>query len=251
MSDTGGPGLGQTRPVTVRKLSTNHSDILSKFESGQRRPSLYETNTSRRTSQSSLLNGSASSQASAAPSASTSGTSTPIGGSGRATGIEKPYEIAEKLRMAGSTPSTTGITAVTERRRASLSSTGKPKILRTKAEKDAALEQKVINWIESVINERPTKDYENFIQDGSVLSRVMTSIVFNSVPIEDIGIQWGSNPAYTRVTALVREIRRYGVVDVFEPADLLEKRNIPKVTKCLAQLSKLAASDKDNLLNSL
>ena len=89
---------------------------------------------SRRTSQSSLLNGSASSHASAAPSASTSGTSTPIGGSGRATGIEKPYEIAEKLRMAGSTPSTTGITAVTERRRASLSSTGKPKILRTKAE---------------------------------------------------------------------------------------------------------------------
>jgi len=242
--------LGQTRPVTVRKLSTNHSDILSKFESGQRRPSLYETNTSRRTSQSSLLNGSASSQASAAPSASTSGTTTPIGGSGR--GIEKPYEIAEKLRMAGSSqPSTTGITAVTERRRASLSSTGKPKILRTKAEKDAALEQKVINWIESVINERPTKDYENFIQDGSVLSRVMTSIVFNSVPIEDIGIQWGSNPAFTRVTALVREIRRYGVVDVFEPADLLEKRNIPKVTKCLAQLSKLAASDKDNLLNAL
>lgn len=109
----------------------------------------------------------------------------------------------------------------------------------------------MINWIESVINERPTKDYENFIQDGSVLSRVMTSIVFNSVPIEDIGIQWGSNPAYTRVAALVREIRRYGVVDVFEPADLLEKRNIPKVTKCLAQLSKLAASDKDNLLNSL
>ena len=72
--------------------------------------------------------------------------------------------------------------------------------------------------------------------------RVMTSIVFNSVPIEDIGIQWGSNPAYTRVAALVREIRRYGVVDVFEPADLLEKRNIPKVTKCLAQLSKLVSN---------
>ena len=70
----------------------------------------------------------------------------------------------------------------------------------------------------------------------------MTSIVFNSVPIEDIGIQWGSNPAYTRVAALVREIRRYGVVDVFEPADLLEKRNIPKVTKCLAQLSKLVSN---------
>merc|ERR1712235_112173 len=117
--------------------------------------------------------------------------------------------------------------------------------------KDAALEQKVINWIESVINERPTKDYEGFIQDGSVLSRVMTSIVFNSVPVEDIGCNWGSNPAHTRVTALIREIRRDGVIEVFEPADLIEKRNIPKVTKCLAQLSKLAASDKDNLLNAM
>lgn len=32
---------------------------------------------------------------------------------------------------------------------------------------------------------------------------------------------------------------RYGVSDVFEVEDLLERRNIPKVTKCLAQLSKL------------
>ena len=77
----------------------------------------------------------------------------------------------------------------------------------------------------------------------------MTSIVFNSVPVEDIDCQWGSNPAYDRVYSLIREIKRYGVIDVFEPEDLIEKRNIPKVTKCLAQLSKLAASDKDNLLN--
>jgi len=229
MPDTG-TGLGQTRPVTVRKISANHNDLISKFEPTQRRTSLYE----RRTSQSSLLNG----LSSATPSASTSGTSTPR----HHENVEKPYEIAEKLSVAG-----TALTA--ERRRSSV--TGKPKILRTKAEKDAALEQKVINWIESVINERPTKDYEGFIQDGSVLSRVMTSIVFNSVPVEDIGCNWGSNPAHTRVTALIREIRRYGVIEVFEPADLIEKRNIPKVTKCLAQLSKLAASDKDNLLNAM
>ena len=43
---------------------------------------------------------------------------------------------------------------------------------------------------------------------------------------------------------------RYGVIDVFEVEDLLELKNVPKVTKCLAQLSKLAASDKDNLLNA-
>ena len=45
-------------------------------------------------------------------------------------------------------------------------------------------------------------------------------------------------------------IFRYGVIDVFEVEDLIELKNVPKVTKCLAQLSKLAASDKDNLLNS-
>ena len=38
-------------------------------------------------------------------------------------------------------------------------------------QRDAALEQKVINWISSVIDERPTTDYEHFIQDGSILSR--------------------------------------------------------------------------------
>lgn len=92
----------------------------------------------------------------------------------------------------------------------------------------------------------------------------MTSIVFNSVPLEDIDQSWGSNPAHDRVTAVIREIKRYslskisvlvyffkhysmtfhfryGVVDVFEPQDLIEMKNIPKVTKCLAQLSKLVS----------
>ena len=41
--------------------------------------------------------------------------------------------------------------------------------------------------------------------------------------------------------AVIREIRRYGVVEVFEPEDLLELRDIPRVTKCLAQLSKLVS----------
>lgn len=67
----------------------------------------------------------------------------------------------------------------------------------------------------------------------------MTSIVFNSVPLEDIDANWGVNPALDRAKAVIREIKRYGVVEVFEPEDLIELKNIPKVTKCLAQLSKL------------
>jgi len=127
---------------------------------------------------------------------------------------------------------------------------GSVKKVRTKAERNADLELKVIDWIESVLGERPLKSYESFIQDGRVISRVMTSIVFNSVPMEDINTTWGSQPQVGRVKSLIREIKRYGVIDVFEAEDLLELKNIPKVTKCLAQLSKLAASDKDNLLNS-
>lgn len=116
--------------------------------------------------------------------------------------------------------------------------------------RDLALEHKVLQWIMSIIHEQPGTDYEHFIQDGSVLSKVMTSIVFNSVPLEVVGDQWGTNFAQNRIKAVIREIRRYGVVDVFEIEDLIELKNIPKVTKCLAQLSKLAASDKDSLLAS-
>jgi len=127
---------------------------------------------------------------------------------------------------------------------------GSIKKVRSKAERNAELELKVTDWIESVLGERPLMSYEDFIRDGKIISRVMTSIVFNSVPMEDINAEWGANPALDRVKAAIREIKRYGVVDVFEPEDLLELKNIPKVTKCLAQLSKLAASDKDNLLNN-
>ena len=97
----------------------------------------------------------------------------------------------------------------------------------------------------------------------------------------------------TNLAFIIKILLRYGVVDVFEPEDLMELRNIPKVdfphcvnssqyfdlnildnnildinildnnititqdensnsqvTKCLAQLSKLAASDKESLVNT-
>ena len=106
----------------------------------------------------------------------------------------------------------------------------------------------MLQWIMTIVHEKPTADYDTFIQDGSVLSKVMTSIVFNSIPQDTIEDNWGANPGLDRVKTFIREVRRYGVEEVFEPEDLMELRNIPKVTKCLAQLSKLAASDKDSLL---
>jgi hypothetical protein len=58
-------------------------------------------------------------------------------------------------------------------------------------QRDLELEHKVLQWIMSIIHEKPVKDYDHFIQDGSVLSKVMTSIVFNSVPLEQIDDNWG------------------------------------------------------------
>ena len=58
------------------------------------------------------------------------------------------------------------------------------------------------------------------------------------------------NPVLDRVKSVIHEMRRYGVTELFEPKDLMELRNIPLVTKSLAQLCKLAAADSTNLLNN-
>ena len=48
-----------------------------------------------------------------------------------------------------------------------------------------------------------------------------------------------------RVTILIDQLHNYGVSDklLFTPEDLLEKKNIPKVTRCLASCVDLARDD--------
>ena len=121
-----------------------------------------------------------------------------------------------------------------------------------------------MQWIVNIIKEKPESpsQYDRWIQDGSVIAKLMINIVFNSVPIEVVHSNWGSvsvhtyfddihiyliqhfflrvqNPVLSRVKTVLHEMRRYGVTDLFEPADLMEQRNIPKVTRSLAQLCKL------------
>lgn len=38
-------------------------------------------------------------------------------------------------------------------------------------QRNAELEIKVIDWIESVLGERPTTSYEEFIRDGRIIAR--------------------------------------------------------------------------------
>ena len=50
-----------------------------------------------------------------------------------------------------------------------------------------------MQWIVNIVKEKPESPslYDRWIQDGSILSRLMISIVFNSVPIEQVHANWG------------------------------------------------------------
>ena len=96
-------------------------------------------------------------------------------------------------------------------------------------QRDLELEHAVLQWIMTIVHEKPTDDYDTFIQDGSILSKVrfiwrlqvimirtkrkfpqvMTSIVFNSVPIETTEDNWGTNPVLDRIKTVIRELKRW------------------------------------------
>ena len=87
---------------------------------------------------------------------------------------------------------------------------------------------------------------------------MMTTLCFNSVPMELVADSTGDSKLtpkagitqkrflhiflniffcyQERVTILIEQLRKFGVADklIFAPEDLLEKKNIPKVARCLA-----------------
>ena len=50
-----------------------------------------------------------------------------------------------------------------------------------------------MQWIVKIIKEKPESpsQYDRWIQDGSVIAKLMINIVFNSVPIEVVHSNWG------------------------------------------------------------
>merc|ERR1712048_559433 len=109
-------------------------------------------------------------------------------------------------------------------------------------------ERRVQGWVVSVLKERPGTEWDRWVQDGTILARLMIKIVFNSIPLEEVYTNWGSNPVLQRVKSLIHEMRRYGVTEMFEPEDLMYCRNIPLVTRSVSQLMRLASADSTNLL---
>ena len=86
-----------------------------------------------------------------------------------------------------------------------------------------------------------------FFRDATILSKVMTAIVFNSVPMEDIQ-DVGQDNSRARTKSLIFEMMRYGVRDLFNPDELVQGKNIRHVTHCIDELRQLAEKDPGSIL---
>ncbi len=71
---------------------------------------------------------------------------------------------------------------------------------------------------------------------------MMTTLSFNSVEADPFGSA-GENPDQTRIRNLIDAIVNYGVdrKNVFTVSDLYERKNIPKVVKCLEDIETLVS----------
>merc|ERR1712119_1389 len=109
------------------------------------------------------------------------------------------------------------------------------------------LEHKISKWIISLDGQSASPssssssspgDFGGWLEDGSVLSGMMTNLCFNSVPIELVGDSTGDSKLTPkeRVSILIDQLKKFGVEEklLFTAEDLLEKKNIPKVARCLA-----------------
>ncbi|TRY81133.1 hypothetical protein TCAL_12675 [Tigriopus californicus] len=112
----------------------------------------------------------------------------------------------------------------------------------------------VIKWILRVthMNKDMSIDLAEWLQDGKVLSNVMTTLCFNSVE-NDPFINKGLSDAEHRVQQVITQIENYGVDPkyIFKRDDILLKKNTPKVIRCLEEVSKLAKKETHVKLDTL
>ncbi|KAF6208475.1 hypothetical protein GE061_016931 [Apolygus lucorum] len=101
-------------------------------------------------------------------------------------------------------------------------------------------EQEVITWIEEVLGEKlPNQAYEDVLKDGVVLCNLINKIAPGSVKkIQTKGTNFQLMENIQRFQAA---IKKYGVPEeeIFQTADLFERRNIPQVTLCIYSLGRI------------
>ena len=101
-------------------------------------------------------------------------------------------------------------------------------------------EKEVLEWIEAVLGEKlPNSPYEDVLRDGVVLCNLINKIAPDSVKkIQTKGTNFQLMENIQRFQAA---IKKYGVPEeeIFQTADLFERRNIPQVTLCLYSLGRI------------
>lgn len=102
-------------------------------------------------------------------------------------------------------------------------------------------EKEVLDWISEVTGEKLVGDYEDVLKNGIVLCKLINAIAPGSVKkIQEKGSNFQLMENIQRFQA---GIKKYGVPEeeIFQTADLFEKRNIAQVTLCLYALARLVS----------
>lgn len=101
-------------------------------------------------------------------------------------------------------------------------------------------EQEVLEWISAVLGEKlPPGAYEDVLKDGVILCKLANKLAPGSVKkIQERGTNFQLMENIQRFQAA---IKKYGVPEeeIFQTADLFERRNIPQVTLCLYSLGRI------------
>ncbi|KAL0108012.1 hypothetical protein PUN28_014939 [Cardiocondyla obscurior] len=101
-------------------------------------------------------------------------------------------------------------------------------------------ETEVLAWIEAVLGEKlPPGNYEDILRDGVILCNLINKLAPGSVKkIQTKGTNFQLMENIQRFQAA---IKAYGVPqeEIFQTADLFERRNIPQVTLCLYALGRI------------
>jgi hypothetical protein len=101
-------------------------------------------------------------------------------------------------------------------------------------------EKEVLEWIFAILGEPvPKGDYEDILKNGVVLCKLANKMVAGSVKkIQEKGTNFQLMENVQRFQAF---LKKYGVPEeeIFQTADLFERRNIAQVTLCLYALARL------------
>jgi len=115
-------------------------------------------------------------------------------------------------------------------------------------------EHLIIKWILRIthMNKDGEVDFSDWVQDGKVLSNVMTTLCFNSIEIDPYAKKkkkslTADELSRHRIREIIDQIRDYGVEDkyIFTVEDVLEKKRPNKIIRCLEEVAKLAKKDQD------